>query len=668
LSLEKSFVRAIAFCLNRDGYVGDAEALAKWTQSGEGEKPSPEERSLKVALVAGGATKIKEYVFESARLPEIRGASALLDHINTGDVPQLWEASEPVGIGCGDCIIYAGGGEVLAFAPVCKAQWLADEIERLYARETMVAQSAAVWQAFELNQIRGGLLADGHINQVNVERLLGYNPVVGGFGSLILPLTLTRYHRREGNAEVSRGLRAIAHIETVPFARRCSSCERRAAVVNARVSGNEDRPLCEPCARKRAVGQLTKSESADLSWWYKAGFRWQPERDGRDIKSWMTRFEDSLKGDPEAKSKYAVYEDGTALKDVHEPNAVRDLGEIAQASDPQGFIGFIYADGNDMGRLLEEIKEPTGYATFAAEVASALQGATFAALARNLRPTKVVREGRRGEVLVHPFEILSIGGDDLLLIVPAHIAISLACDIASDVERRLLGSGRLFELHRIDGDGPAYEWTEVQRCHGMAPSRQCKVSLSAGVVIADAHTPIFYLEELASQLLKSAKSRAKWLKHRRGYSGGSIDFLSLKSVTTLSGTVGQFRKASLVKRGRRLYARPYTLAEMRVLIETVELLRRAKFPRGQLYRLRNSLHTGVVPSTVDYRYFLSDDKVDRARKEIEEMWTPSGGRPPAHPWREQLEQQKALETIWPDVVELYDFVRVKEGEDAGTQD
>ena len=31
-----------------------------------------------VALVYGGATKIKGYVFEAARLPEIRGASALL--------------------------------------------------------------------------------------------------------------------------------------------------------------------------------------------------------------------------------------------------------------------------------------------------------------------------------------------------------------------------------------------------------------------------------------------------------------------------------------------------------------------------------------------------------------------------------------------------------------
>lgn len=40
-----------------------------------------------IGLVYGGATKIKQYVFEAAKLHEIRGASALLDRINLEDVP-----------------------------------------------------------------------------------------------------------------------------------------------------------------------------------------------------------------------------------------------------------------------------------------------------------------------------------------------------------------------------------------------------------------------------------------------------------------------------------------------------------------------------------------------------------------------------------------------------
>ena len=43
-----------------------------------------------IGLVLGGATKIKGYFLESAKLPEIRGASALLDRINLEDVPALF--------------------------------------------------------------------------------------------------------------------------------------------------------------------------------------------------------------------------------------------------------------------------------------------------------------------------------------------------------------------------------------------------------------------------------------------------------------------------------------------------------------------------------------------------------------------------------------------------
>ncbi|MDQ3918620.1 MAG: hypothetical protein M3348_09095, partial [Acidobacteriota bacterium] len=615
-------------------------------------------------LVLGGATKIKDYVFESARLPEIRGASGLLDRINREGVPRLWKRPEPDGIGCEDCIIYTGGGEVLAFAPVCRAGWLADEIERLYARETMVAQSVAVWQEFELRQIRRGLLHGRHFDRARVERLLGYVPAMqGGFGGLVVPLALARYRRREGNTDEGRARRVIAHVETTPFARRCSSCERRAAAVNARV-GDEDRPLCEPCARKRVFGQLMKRGDADLSWWEREHFRWEPAPDGQETPSWAARFEEWLNKNAEFKSRYAAGESARELK------VARDLGEIAQASKPEGFVGLVYADGNDMGRLLQGLESPFAYANFAGKVSDALEDATFVALAGYLSPARVRREGYSQGVPIHPFEILSIGGDDLLLIVPAHVAVQLAYDIADKVEQRLKDDSD-FVVPRENDGGTAYNWAEVQRCRGKAPAAQCKVSLSAGVVIADAHTPVFYLEQLAGQLLKSAKRRAKQLR-QHGYFGGTLDFISLKSVSTLSGSIEQFRGRALTDGDaltgeRRRYARPYTLDEARALVEAIRLLKRNDFPRGQLHRLNESLRQGLIPSTVDYRYFLSRDKdVADVRRRIEELWTPDGAKPQATPWRERMRLREdsglsaALETIWPDVVELYDFVPAEE--------
>jgi CRISPR-associated protein Cmr2 len=654
MELKDRFINAIEFCLKADGRSGDLRALAEWALAPEDRSPAPGDGSLKIALVSGGATRIKSYVFESARLPEIRGASGLLDRINLEDTRGLWSDAEPNGLGCGDCVIYANGGEVLSFAPISKAAWVADEIERLYSRETMVAQSVAVWRAFELNQIRNGLLSDLDVDNSAVEKLLGFDPTSNRtFGSLVVPLALAKFKRREANGDGDRGPRQIAQLECVPFARRCSSCEHRAAVTNARVADDEDRPLCEPCARKRIFGQLTKLEDSAIGWWKNAEFEWQPLTDKKDAQSWGTRFERWLENQPELNQKYSVDSEGKPLREINSLRSVNDLGEIAQAARPQGFIGVVYADGNNVGQLIEHLRTPSDYSLFADAVFKATRDAVFDALAANLRPTLIQREGGH-KSLVHPFEILSIGGDDLFLIVPAHMALPIACHIATDVEQRLLKADSMFEYRN---NASTYNWKTVQRCSGQAPKTQCDVSLSAGVVIADAHTPVFYLEELTGQLLKSAKRRAKWLRREHNYYGGTVDFLTLKSVTTISGTIEQFRADSLTRETRQLYARPYTIAEIEKLIETVKLLKRTNFPRNQLHRLRESLSLGRATSSVDYHYFLSRDSgVRDARKVIEDLWTPVEGQELPHPWRARLEQEDRLETIWLDLVELYDFV------------
>ena len=124
----------------------------------------------------GGATKIKQYVFESARLPEIRGASSLLDRLNLIGVPALFSTTNGedrewadeirerfrarhgrAPIDCRDCMIYANGGEFLAFSPTILASMIADEVEFLYTSETGAADSVAVWQAFELPELAGGI-------------------------------------------------------------------------------------------------------------------------------------------------------------------------------------------------------------------------------------------------------------------------------------------------------------------------------------------------------------------------------------------------------------------------------------------------------------------------------------------------------------------------------
>jgi CRISPR-associated protein Cmr2 len=116
-----------------------------------------------------------------------------------------------------------------------------------------------------------------------------------------------------------------------------------------------------------------------------------------------------------------------------------DLSEIGQAADPRGFIGVVYADGNNMGALLERLPTPAAYKEFSSAIYEELINAVFASLARCLPPLREEVTDGRGELKrVYPFEILSIGGDDVFLIVPAHVALPLAHALAAGVEERLL--------------------------------------------------------------------------------------------------------------------------------------------------------------------------------------------------------------------------------------
>src|SRR5262249_9130746 len=118
-----------------------------------------------VGLIAADAVRIQGYVFESPRLPEIRGASGLLDRLNRVHLPALfgaefededdnaraeavraWFAARADGarLAAPECVLYAGGGNLLAVAPTSLAPALRAAIEALYSAETLGAQRVAV--------------------------------------------------------------------------------------------------------------------------------------------------------------------------------------------------------------------------------------------------------------------------------------------------------------------------------------------------------------------------------------------------------------------------------------------------------------------------------------------------------------------------------------------
>lgn len=680
----------------------------------------------RVDLVYGGVTKVKGYVFEAEKLPEIRGASAILDWLNEVQLPALWgwnlDAQQNVAWGeedwdeCG--IVYASGGNILAFTRAGAGNEKANRIETLYTEHTLTANSAAVSATFSLLELRYGRLrkkpdgpyywiedflkdwddptkhralkhyyyppepidADDTSPEALQERFFNRKT----FGELVTVLA-TMFNRRrderaspagapgqQGAHEEARQTRFLPFFPALPPAEKCASSGMRPAVLRANV-GEDERIMSEPSARKRYVGQIIKGKKKEDCDWFHKAFHWKSE--GIVERSWEREWRKHLEKHDLEETPYTAewHRIGQQVE------SAQDVHEIGASS--KGYIGFIYADGNNIGRLIATLKTPREYAEISNVLRKATRKAVFTALAKHLKPEKV-RSKKGGERYVHPFEILTIGGDDLFLIVPANRACDIALTIGYEFERYLAESKMLEHLQsskpyqgRYRGNRGQYE----EAFSTLTP----RVGLSAGVVIAQENAPFFFLRDLVEELLKSAKGLAKQQVKKDQYYGGAIDFMVLKSITMVADNIKTFRREAFgidgpdgeqagdgkQERKYHLTARPYSWRDFAGLIATLRELKRAGVPRSQLYRLRGILQethsdgVGMTRSVLEYlhtRIRFRDSKTREALKtHIEDAWcTPdepgNASAVPLPPWRKK--EDRIWETVWTDLVELYDMI------------
>ncbi len=649
---------------------------------------------ISIGLVLGGATKIKQYVFESSNLQDIRGASALLDRINLNDLPGLFDSSSSSTVRpwfkqafprlaealIPQLIIYSTGGNILAFCPAAYVHQLADAIEQCYTRETLTANSAAVGDTFKLLELRFGQLRtpwlQDYLNNpehpifkayfdqpsaspdapplTEVDRIRRFSDRKS-FSELVTHLAIRFNQRRSGNALAGRSqTRAYPPMfETHAYLSRDEGQHRSGTVHVDKLPGNPK--FSEASARKYIMGQRAKRDGKQ-DWWERASGDWQQG----EIKSWVQKFLDALPQMSDCQYGQDLPK-GVSLGDVKE---ARSLPEVAAASKPEGFVAYIYADGNNVGGYIQKsIKTPQQYQSFSDEVFKATEYAVYRAIERHLQPfryfpdTRSSRENKEAPVWIHPFEILTIGGDDVLLIVPADQALEIAKTIGEEFEQVLCQSPAYRKTQSYDPD-------QVHRYRSgktMGKEIQCQLSMSAGVLITAENTPIYYAERLVSQLLKSAKRKAKALK-KHGYLGGTIDFLTLKSVTAISSNIDEFRAQGLTRDRPKhptlkLYGAPYTLHEIGGLLQTVKALRESKFPPSQIYQIRSLLEQGKKTAMLNYSYFRARLKergnvLDTSFRDAW-CWAQSNEGNLA-PWR--CAGDRTYETIWRELVDLYAFV------------
>lgn len=695
----------------------DADALPARPSSETLQQLAPPHADLRLSvdLVYGGPTRIKEYVFESPKLPEIRGASALLDDVTNECTVDLWRAqvggvfAQQLALDAEEsqklaaaCVIYASGGNFLAIAPTGMGKTLAPAIEQLYADWTLTATSAAVWSEAMLIELRYGRLrpqqdgswywreqalqdwADPPLARM-FERYYYVDDQADptdraarfyqrkNFGELVSELTLCFYRRREEQA-FQGNPRSPAHYALLPTDVRCDSSGLRPATWEG-VVVDESRQLSTASARKRFIGQIAKGEhnlqsAGNPVQWFLNQYAesrpasvqgWATWVKQGSLKSWQKRWEEWLPSN-------SPYWQGL------QPAAVRpatDVGEIAASS--RRYLGMIYADGNNVARYMGRCQTPSEYAEKAGRLSSAAKQAVFTALAEHLRPT------RSDDGWVHPFEILTIGGDDLLLLVPGDQALTIALRIGWEFEQSMrdpqAGARKLADRYR-------HSEVAGQDFTSFTP----EVGLSAAVVIGQENAPIFFLERIAEQLLANAKRLARKRKddtevelvdgqqRKTRDNGGAVDFMVLRSITMITDQVETFRAAALGDQQTagytttRLTCRPYSWHEFAGLLATTRALQSAGLPRSQVYRLRAVLEQardqgGITASAIEYlatRSRYATKRADAFKSHVELPWRDleSAGRSPissaAPPWLRL--GTGGWETIWPDIAEIYDMV------------
>ncbi|HUM81568.1 MAG TPA: hypothetical protein PLQ38_07280 [Methanothrix sp.] len=508
-------------------------------------------------LLSGDVDAIKEYVFETSYLPQIRGGSQLLIDCE--------EAIKKFIDDSGGDKIYCGGGSFLFLVPREKAGDLKNEIEQIYLDKTGTATITVTIEKESAPLEDPGLL-DGWAS-----RLWQASGAKDRGDRFALRASLIAADLREEKVQK----RTAPFQEKLPFIKVCDCCGKRMASEKIQRS-----PRGEVVEALRAckICQIKHLEGGKRDYGTRGKFN-------EDFYEFMMERDQRFAASPALPAK--------------------DLEELTKGMRKE-HIAFLYADGNDIGNLLLKAGDEDGYRTLSKGLTNGTKKALFEALFKVCGPA-LRGDGKGG--IIWPFEIVTVGGDDIIVLVQACYAWELAVEFLENFEK--------YVKDLINQD----------------------VTASCGIAIADVKYPVRYLRSLAEGSLKRAKKKAKDDPQNPM---SAIDFIWLPNPV-LSERVETL--AGYYHRGdRSLTARPYALDEAKTLKSLME--NATDLPRSQRHLWGEALERGIQVSRNAIFYNVARMKEDKLNefkkflKDVTDLVTPQNWEAPQSIWVERKEGEK----------------------------
>ncbi len=557
---------------------------------------------MRQTLVALDTDHIKQYVFATDRLKDIRGASSILDGLNRQEMNRIADSFNAKRV-----YTNGGSGLFLVEGDEKTARGFGESVQKEYFLATKGGASIS----FAVQQLPDDIDPWTDLRTQPFLKLLEYRLL----------------QKKETPSSVTT-------LATHPLMRPCDSCGIQYAEGRDRSEDadpdDRDNRYCDVCLTKRKEDNKVKRSIKQLI---------QERSHLENVQSDSYIWREVIRRLPPG---YDI-PDGT-----ERPSDFNKLRGMAGGKD---YLALIYADGNGMGKAVNECKDLTTRKEFADCIDKAVYQALSAAIAQHLP----VLPANGDNPSMFPFDILLIGGDDIVIVTPAAYAMDVALTIAK-------------QFHKY-----TKERDPEKKGH----------TLSIGIVLAPIKYPFGLLQELAESTLKFAKQEGARQQRESAYGATRINFLVVAGSTSHDfKTVyamlhNRHVRVSGQKNEAAFYAtlRPYTVEDLEALLNAIRLGKRQSLGRTKLHLVREAvLKMNLTTSVGDFLAVLRNWRQKQREFVVGQVYTLAGRYKEQHssldnpgslfprvtyPWF--ADGPAAYRTPLLDFVELYDFVVQEEG-------